>query len=291
MSDTILVTGAGGFIGTHLVDALRAEGRRVITHGRADGDLVERGPAAADAAHVVHLVGRSFVPESWQAPAPFYATNVLATVNVLEWCRRNDAALTFVSSYVYGIPQRLPIAEDHPLQPLNPYSHSKILAEDAIRYYASQFGVRTSIVRPFNIYGPGQDERFVVAKIVRQAVDPTVDHISVQDLRPRRDFLHVRDLVALLVATLSRPAGAVYNAGSGASISVADLLDEVAAATGQHKPVHATGEARRDEVMDVVADVSRAKRELGWTPRIGLRDGLRDTASWMQTRLAQTLRP
>jgi nucleoside-diphosphate-sugar epimerase len=287
MSEAILVTGAGGFIGTHLVATLRTTGHCVIAHHRCDGDVTERPPAIADVGHIVHLAGRSFVPESWEAAPRFYATNVLGTINVLELCRRSGAALTFVSSYVYGKPQRLPIDEDHPRQPLNPYSHSKILAEDAIRYYASQFGVRASIVRPFNIYGRGQDERFVVPAIVRQAIDPTIDGITVQDPRPKRDFLHVRDLVSLLVAAMSGPAGAVYNAGSGYSISVADVLDEVAAAVGRRKAVHATGEERREEVLDVFADVSRAKRELGWAPRIEFRDGLRDTIDWMQDRLAQ----
>ena len=283
MSDAILVTGASGFIGKHLAAALSAGGFTVVTHDRADGDLAAEQPSAGGIAHVVHLAGKSYVPDSWSSPPAFYAVNVLGTVNVLEYCRCTGAGLTFVSSYVYGIPRSLPIDEGHPLQPLNPYSHSKILAEAAVGYYAAQFGVRATIVRPFNVYGPGQDGRFVVPTIVRQAIDPDVERITVRDLRPKRDFLHVSDFVSLLVATIRRPQPGVYNAGSGHSTSIAELVDAVAAATGSRKPVHSTDTHRPQEVLDVVADVSRAARELGWSPRIGFADGIRSTVEWMRT--------
>jgi nucleoside-diphosphate-sugar epimerase len=286
MTDGVFVTGATGFVGTHLVQALRAQGRHVVTHSRADGDIA-RCPLRFDGVErVVHLAGRSFVPDSWQQPRDFYDVNLLGTANVLDACRRSNLKVVFVSSYVYGNPRSLPIAEDHPLQPLNPYSHSKILAEDAVRYYRSQFGVRATIVRPFNIYGPGQDERFLLPTIIRQGVDPAIDRITVRDLRPRRDFIHVRDLVALLIATLARVDDGVFNAGSGASFAVGEVVAEVNAALDRPKPVECTGDERREEVLDVVADISRAGRELGWTPRVAFRDGVRETVEWARTRAA-----
>jgi nucleoside-diphosphate-sugar epimerase len=186
---------------------------------------------------------------------------------------------------VYGIPHALPIAEDHPLEALNPYSHSKILAEETVRYYASQFGIETTIVRPFNIYGPGQGERFLIPTIVRQALDPSVDAITVHDVRPKRDFVHVRDVVSMLIATLSRPGG-VYNAGSGRSIAIPALVQMINDAAGSRKPLRSTGEERPEEVLDVVADVSRAKRELAWEPRVDLADGLRETVERARTQQA-----
>jgi nucleoside-diphosphate-sugar epimerase len=286
MSDGIFVTGATGFVGAHLVRALRAQGRRVVTHSSADGDIA-RCPLRFDGIErVVHLAGRSFVPDSWQQPRDFYDVNVLGTINVLDACRRSNVPVVFVSSYVYGNPRSLPIAEDHPLQPLNPYSHSKILAENAVAYYQSQFGLRATVVRPFNIYGPGQDERFLVPTIIRQSVDPRIENITVRDLRPRRDFIHVRDLVALLIATLSRVDDGVFNAGSGTSFAVAEVVEAVNAALERPKPVESTGDQRREEVLDVVADVSRAGRVLGWKPSVSFRDGVRETVEWARSRAA-----
>jgi nucleoside-diphosphate-sugar epimerase len=286
MSDAILVTGATGFVGTHLVATLRRQGRSVLTHSSADGDIARCALPFDTAGHVIHLAGKSFVPDSWESPRAFYDVNVVGTVNVLEFCLRRRVPLTFVSSYVYGIPRSLPIGEDHPVQALNPYSHSKILAEEAVHYFVSQLGVQASIVRPFNVYGPHQDERFIIPTIVRQALDPGIEQITVRDLRPKRDFLHIRDLVSLLIATLSRPAGGTYNAGSGRSIGIPEIVREVNTASAGSKTVQATGEERREEVLDVVADVSRAKRDLSWEPRVTFSEGLRETVEWAQERVA-----
>jgi nucleoside-diphosphate-sugar epimerase len=283
MIDAVLVTGATGFVGSHLCSALAAMGLRVYRHSSKSGNIASCPLEFEEVRHVFHLAGKTFVPDSWESPHGFYEANVLGTVNVLEFCRRSDAALTFVSSYVYGTPKLLPVAEDHPLQALNPYSHTKILAEQAVCYYGSDFGVRSVIVRPFNIYGPGQVEPFLVPKLIRQALDPACDTISVSDVLPRRDYIHVRDVIALLISTMAAPAGSVFNAGSGCSFSIQDLIARIGALTGYPKPVHSTGALRPGEVLDVVADVSKAGRELGWRPRITLDEGLSETVAWMRS--------
>ena len=285
MTDDVLVTGATGFVGTHLVAALRGLGRRVRTHSGRDGDIARCALDFEGVGQVVHLAGRTFVPESWRSPLDFYDTNVTGTVNVLDFCRRRGVPLTFVSSYVYGKPQALPIDERHPVQPFNPYSHTKILAEQAVRYFADQFGVRATIIRPFNLYGSGQDGRFLVPTLVRQSLDPASPRIVVQDLRPRRDFLHVSDFTALLVASLDCSPGGVFNAGSGVSVGVSELVTTIARAAGCEKPIETTHEGRPDEVFDVVADISHARTVLGWSPRMGLEEGIRHTVAWLQARM------
>src|SRR5271156_3335553 len=202
MKNEILVTGATGFLGRHLVVALESHGHSVRRHSSADGDIANCSLPMDDVSRVFHLAGKSYVPESWQDPYAFYRTNVMGTLNVLEHCRRNHAALTLISSYVYGQPQRLPIAEDHPVSAANPYSHTKILAEDTARFYERSFGLALAIVRPFNIYCPGQHPPFLIPSIVRQVLDPSVEIVRVQDLRPKRDYLYVEDAVALLLALL-----------------------------------------------------------------------------------------
>jgi nucleoside-diphosphate-sugar epimerase len=279
MKNEILVTGATGFLGRHLVVALESRGLKVRRHSSADGDIANCQLPIEDVSRVFHLAGKSYVPESWQNPQDFYRTNVMGTVNVLDHCRRNNAALTLISSYVYGHPQRLPIAEDHPLSAANPYAHTKILSEEVGRLYAEHFSVPLVIVRPFNIYGPGQRPPFLIPLIVKQVLDPLRETVQVQNLRPKRDYLYVEDAVALLVATLSPEVHGVFNMGSGTSASVEEIIKLIQASAGTSKPVMSANEQRPGEVMDVVADTSRAATELGWRPRITLADGIAATVA------------
>jgi nucleoside-diphosphate-sugar epimerase len=274
MKNKILVTGATGFLGRPLVAALESQGRAVHTHSSTDGDIADCPLPMEDVSHVFHLAGKSYVPDSWQNPQAFYRTNVMGAVNVLEHCRRNHATLTLISSYVYGAPQRLPIAEDHPLAAANPYAHTKILAEHTARFYEQRFGVALTIVRPFNIYGPGQRDSFLIPSIVRQVLDPAASVVRVSDLRPKRDYVYVIDAVALLLATLRPGVHGIYNLGSGRSVSVAEVADLVNIAAGFRKLVVSADQPRSGEILDVVADTSRAAAELGWQPSISLADGI-----------------
>jgi nucleoside-diphosphate-sugar epimerase len=282
MNDAILVTGASGFIGGHLVPALESAGHRVYCHSLLQGNIASCPLEYEDVAHVFHLAGKTFVPESWEEPRGFYEVNVLGAANVLEFCRRRRASLRLISSYVYGKPQRLPIGEDHAVQPFNPYSHSKILAEEIGQYYRTQFDVKVGIIRPFNLYGPGQDDRFLIPTLIRQALNPACDRIVVADIRPRRDFIHVKDLIDLLLKAKNRGINAVYNAGSGRSVSIGDLAGMIAAVVPPAKPVVSEDKPRPDEILDVVADITRAASDLDWDPRISLADGLRDTIEWIK---------
>jgi len=277
MAESVLVTGATGFIGTHLVAALTEQGVTVRSHSQRVADIALAPLECGKVSHVFHLAARTFVPDSWESPAAFYHTNVQGTVNVLELCRTTGAALTFVSSYVYGRPIRLPIAEDHPLQPYNPYSHTKILAEDAVLFYARTFGIQATVVRPFNIYGPGQAATFLIPEVIRQALDPSADAVQVEDAEPRRDYLFVGDLVALLLAVWRRNVTGIYNAGSGHSVSVAEIVREVLAQAGVSRRLRCAERRRPNEVMDVVADITAAQRDLEWVPRTPLAEGIRRT--------------
>jgi nucleoside-diphosphate-sugar epimerase len=283
-TDAILVTGANGFIGSHLIRALEARKYPVFCHDVNCGDISTCPLEFGGVRHVFHLAGKTSVPESWEQPRGFYEVNVLGAANVLEFCRRQKASVTLVSSYVYGKPRWLPIGEDHPVQPLNPYAHSKILAEEIAFYYQFQFGIPLTIVRPFNVYGPGQLGPFLIPTLIQQALDPTSDKIVVADLRPRRDYIHVRDLVALLMASMDRPAGTVLNAGSGESVSIQFVVELINRVVRCSKPVVSREEYRPEEALDVVADISRAKQELGWQPCIPFAEGLSETIDWMRAR-------
>lgn len=277
MSPSILVTGASGFLGKHLVAALERGGQAVATHSMEDGDLARTQPRAQDIRHVYHLAAKTYVPDSWAHPKEFYEANVLGTIGILEYCREQGASLTLISSYMYGHPERLPIPEGHPLRAFNPYGHSKLLAEEVAQFYQTSFRVPVTIVRPFNLYGPGQSERFLIPALIRQALSPECSTISIADHRPRRDYIYVDDVVELLLAVVESQRASVYNAGSGISTSAREVAERIAELAGTGKHVISRNEERPDEVLDTVADISRARLELGWNPRIGLDEGLART--------------
>jgi GDP-4-dehydro-6-deoxy-D-mannose reductase len=270
----VLVTGATGFIGTLLVPRLRADGHEIVETARTTGDTAD--PATwtrlppADA--VVHLAAKSFVPESWDMPGLFMRTNLIGTMEALEYCRRHGARLVFPSSYLYGDVTRQPIPESAPLAAKNPYALSKKLAEEACEFYADRFGIETTILRPFNIYGPGQSDTFLIPTILNQL---TSREIHVKDLEPRRDYVYVADVIEAVVKAVARAGGfAAFNVGSGTSHSVAELIQCIQEVWGTDLPVRSDGQRRQGEIMETVADISRARQELGWAPRFTLRQGL-----------------
>jgi nucleoside-diphosphate-sugar epimerase len=276
----ILVTGASGFIGSHIVPRLRAGGHSVIAVDVAAGDVADASTwsAVRQVDVVVHLAARSFVPDSWRMAPEYLRTNIVGTANALEYCRVNGAHLVFLSSYMYGEPEILPISESSSIVARNPYALSKKLAEEACRFYAENWGTSVTVFRPFNVYGPGQAEPFLVPYILRQIAEREM--IRVKDLGPRRDYVYVKDVVdAIVLAVGSAGDGFhVYNLGSGASHSVEELIALIQAVAKTALAVVPDGERRQDEIMETVADISAARGELGWSPRFTLREGLEDMA-------------
>ena len=275
MTPSVIVTGAAGFIGSAVVAYLRRNGYSVLPLGRERGDVAE--PAYWDALpgadHVIHLAGRSYVPDSWKVPADFYAANVVGTARAAEYCRRTKAHLMFVSSYVYGTPHHLPIGENHPISPGSPYALSKVLAEQVCAFHAETERLPVTVVRPFNIFGPGQRSDFLIAAIIDQIRQGSA--IQVKDLAPRRDYLFIEDLAAGLERMMQAPAGLrTYNLGAGSSHSVQDVIDLAQDVAGTHLAIECTAAPRKNEIADVRADTTLARTHLGWTPRISLREGL-----------------
>jgi len=273
----ILVTGSNGFIGRSLVKRLTGPGFKIIGFDITNGDIAEEGSLTylekEDISYVFHLAGKTFVPESWSHPFMFYRTNVMGTENILEFCRKTGARLTYVSSYLYGKPDYLPIDENHPVKAYNPYSHTKLVAEEICRYYRDQFNLGITILRPFNVYGPGQSEQFLIPELIKKILDPHVEFIEVMDLRPKRDFIFIDDFVEALYLSMDGPRG-IYNIGSGSSVSVEEILQEIRAIAGKNKPLRNKGLERPNEIFDLYADISKISHELNWIPQIGLHEGI-----------------
>ena len=276
------VTGSSGFIGKHLVHALKSHGTDILEISRStssidvtDWEHVNKMPAQDV---VFHLAGITNIQKSFLQPRDAYFTNCVGTLNVLDWCRINDIGkMVYVSTFVYGLPQYLPVDEVHPTAPNNPYSHSKLMGEELCEAYARNHGLNITILRLFNIYGPQQTGNFLIPQILRQL---SCEEVVLGDPSPKRDFLYISDVVdALIAASTSKANGCnVYNIGSGKSYSaseVADTLVEVyLEQTGKSVSIKYTHDNRKSEIADTIANIDKAKKELQWIPQVDLMTGL-----------------
>jgi len=274
MKGRILVTGSSGFIGTNLLKRLKDASYEVVTFDVEDGDIATAEFHFDKLDHVIHLASKTYVPASWENPLDFYRTNASGTTNILDLCRKQGCSLTYISSYVYGTPQYLPVDENHSVAPVSPYNHSKLIAEDICRFYAEQFGVPVTILRPVNIFGPGQKENFLIPFIVQQVLDSSIKTVEVMDLRPKRDFLYIDDFVDLIISTIGRKNYGIFNVGSGYSVSVQEIIETILKVSGINKPYLDKKIERKNEVWDVYVSVAKAKAELGWEPKTTLADGI-----------------
>jgi len=180
--------------------------------------------------------------------------------------------LIFISAYLYGVPEKLPIPESASLCANNPYALSKKLAEDACRFYSDHYGTSITILRPFNIYGPGQGTKFLIPSIVEQIMRGV--SLKVKDLEPKRDYLYIDDLTDAFLSSIEKPQRFdILNIASGTSHSVAEVIDLIQSIAKTNLPVYSAGERRQQEIMDTRGDVTRAHEILGWRPRWSLRAG------------------
>ncbi|MCE2927386.1 MAG: NAD-dependent 4,6-dehydratase LegB [Rickettsiales bacterium] len=310
--NSILITGAEGFIGSHLAETLVRQGRRVRAmalynsfgrYGWLDtispqvrsqielvmGDVrdpfsVREAMKGCDA--VMHLAALIAIPYSYSAPASYVETNVMGTLNVMQAARELglQKVVHTSTSEVYGTAQIVPIPETHPLVGQSPYSASKIGADQIAYSYFASFGVPVATVRPFNTYGPRQSLRAVIPTIILQALQDKGE-LALGSLSPTRDFNYVDDTVSGMISILDHPAsvGEVINIGSGGEISIGETVKLIEKLTGKTLAVKTEAERLRPENSEVerlCCDYSKAKKLLGWQPRVSLEDGLKRSINW-----------
>jgi dTDP-glucose 4,6-dehydratase len=312
----ILVTGADGFIGSHLTETLVRAGHDVrafvmynsfnswgwLDHCAADvkghfeafpGDI--RDPLAVTTATksrdtVLHLAALIAIPYSYYAPSSYVDTNVKGTLNIVQAARDLGVAKVIhtSTSEVYGTARFVPITEDHPLQGQSPYSASKIGADHIALSYHSSFGTPVGVLRPFNTYGPRQSARAVIPTIITQIANGARS-IKLGSLTPTRDFSFVEDTVAGFIAAMSSDAavGTVTNIGSGFEISIGDTAKTIASVMGKDVSIETDAQRIRpkdSEVERLFAGYDKAKRTMNWSPTYGglegFRKGLARTVAW-----------
>jgi len=315
-SKRVAVTGAGGFIGSHLTEALVRAGAEVTAVVRYnsrgdDGNLRHLDPgvrdgvrvhridladvdatrqALAGAEIVFHLAAFVGIPYSYANPHDAVLNNVLSTLNVLGVARESglERLVQTSTSEVYGSARSIPISETHPLQPQSPYSASKIATDHIALSYHYSFGLPVAVVRPFNTFGPRQSARAVIPTVITQAL--TGSEIRIGTTSTTRDFTFVEDTVRgfLLAAASPAAVGEIVNIGTGRETSVDDTIRLIVAAVG--RDVRLVQDERRlrperSEVLRLCADITKAERLLGFRPAVPLEEGLRRTVAWIADHL------
>jgi dTDP-glucose 4,6-dehydratase len=312
-----LVTGAAGFIGSHLTEALAARGQRVraMVHYNFQNswgwletlppELMERievfpadigdpfavRKAVAGCKKVFHLASLIAIPYSYRAPASYVDTNVKGTLNVLQACLDEgiDRVVHTSTSETYGSAQYVPIDEAHPLVGQSPYSASKIAADKLAESYYLSFDLPVATIRPFNTFGPRQSARAIIPTIITQALTGA-ETIRLGALHPVRDLNYVADTVEgfLAVANTDGAVGTVTNVGRGEGVSVGELAELILELCGSNARVESQSDRLRpekSEVQRLICDNRKAQSLLGWSPRHSLRDGLQATIAWMRDNL------
>ena len=309
----VLITGAGGFIGSHLAERLVAEGARVRAfvryNSRGDVGLLRLVPpeirsqlkiisgdlrdteairiAVQGVDILFHLGALIAIPYSYIHPREVIETNVMGTLNVLMAAREfNVRRVVHTStSEVYGTAQYVPIDEAHPLQGQSPYSASKIGADKIAESFYRVFDLPVATLRPFNAYGPRQSSRAVIPTIITQAL--TRDEVYLGCLSPARDFTFVADTVEgfLRIASVDAAVGQEINLGAGATIAIGELAHKIFGLLGRTPKIVSEAQRvrpERSEVLRLHASNRKARELLGWRPQISLEEGLRRTIEWIE---------
>lgn len=310
----VLITGAGGFIGSHLVESLLSHGADVTAlihyNSRNDQGMLEKidrkndlnlsiivgditdATAVKNALKnqevVFHLAALIGIPYSYYAPESYIRTNILGTFNIIQAGLETqiEKIIHTSTSEVYGTAKYTPIDENHPLQGQSPYSASKIGADKIVESYFASFGLPVATIRPFNTFGPRQSTRAIIPTIISQALASPI--VRIGSLTPIRDFTYVLDTVQgfLDIASCNSAIGKTINIGSGNTVSIGDLCEMITKKINP-KITIVTDERRirpeRSEVQQLICDNSLAKEILGWTPRYSLQYGLDTTIEWMKS--------
>ena len=313
----VLVTGAGGFIGSHLVDDLLSRGANVTAFvhynarndwGMLEGRYNDKTPnltviagdvtdslfvkkAISEKEYVFHLAALIGIPYSYTAPESYVNTNVKGTLNVMQACLESgvDRVVHTSTSEVYGTAQYTPIDERHPLQGQSPYSASKIGADKIAESFYYSFDVPVTIMRPFNTYGPRQSTRAVIPTIITQAL--TSNEIKLGSLTPVRDLTYVTDTVQgfIKMAESKKTAGKTINTGSGRGITIGNLADIIIKLINPNISIvceKVRVRPEKSEVMELLCDNRLALEIAGWQPEYTLEQGLTQTIEWMKTHIS-----
>lgn len=278
MKKTVLITGSSGFIGEHLKKELSTE-YNLLLPSSTELDVSKKESfqilKKEQIDYVVHLAGKTFVPDSWNHPVNFFEVNTMGTLHLLEFCKKKQISMTYISAYIYGQPKYNPIPEIAVISPNNPYAKSKYMAEELCKFYCECFQMNVSVLRLFNVYGPGQRDNFLIPHIFEQVISDA-EQIEVLDLAPKRDYIYISDVCDAIRLSIEKTKGfQLYNIGTGNSYSVQEIIDIIQKAAHTEKAVVSKNIARKNEMNDVRADIRKIQEEWNWKPTVAIEEGLK----------------
>lgn len=290
----ILVTGADGFIGSHLTKKLVILGAKVraMTFGKVKSlndlkgnieiarhdlnSLEKLGDLEFDA--IFHLAALTDLKKCLEDPFLACSTNVLGTIKLLESCKKVGRFIIISTLGVYGEPRYLPIDENHPTLPIEPYAASKAAAESFVLGICSSRKIHYCIARLFNVYGPGQKSGFVIPQIINQALNR--NEVILKNQNSTRDFIYIDDVIDALIMIALKGKDGIYNIGSGKETSILELTKIMQKFIDRKISFKFTGEARTINVQRSLADIRKIRKDVGWTPSTDLNDGIRKTLNY-----------
>lgn len=276
----VIISDSTGYVGDAIRRQLKKKSAEIVVLDNLNGfDLSVPGiwEKIPPADYFIHLGNLVHVPSSYATPYLYYRVNYMTTLNALEYCRNNSCRLIYASSYIYGRPDYLPVDENHPIKPFNPYAQTKLICEQMCEGYNRDFDVDISILRLFNVYGEGQRGNLLVPEILRQIKDGNTD-IHLKSGFSRRDFIHVVDVARAFVACFHDDSSySVYNVCSGKSYSILELSVIINKVLANRLNFIFSESDRKYEVDDTVGSYERIYSHLKWKPELSLEEGIART--------------
>ena len=267
----ILISGSDSFVGKNLIKKLSKKRKiKLIRMNRKSGNIINKKTWDNQVATnvLIYLAGKTYVPESWKKPDKFIETNIMGITRALNYCKKNKTKMIYISSYMYGKADKLPTKENAKIKINNPLALSKAIAEEICKFYSKNYGVKTIIIRPSNIYGPGQANYWLIPKILQKFKSKK---ILMDNLNTKRDLIYVEDFIdAIIKSIYVNNNFEIINIGSGKSYSIIEIIKTIQKISKKSKNI-----SRKNEILQTKLDIIKAKKILNWKPLWNLEKGLR----------------
>lgn len=271
----VVISGSDGFIGKYLISKFSKKKIKIIRMGKKFGDISKKSTwrKLPESDVLIHLAGKSFVPDSWKNKKKFFNSNVLGTKMALDYCKKNNSKLIFLSSYMYGNTIKLPTSEKVSIKVNNPLAETKKRAEQLCKFYSKKHKLKIIILRPSNVYGPNQKSFWLIPELIKKV---RKKYITINNLQIKRDLVFVDDLVdAIIKSIYSNHKFEIINIGSGKSYSINKIINTIKKILKKRTFITSKNLIRKNEILKTQLDIKKAKEKLNWRPIWSLESGLR----------------